>query len=88
MVYNEQSKRKMGVIHEKWTVFSIFIWTSILVIYVDQRIAITLNKGLTMKGGFIEIKSWLLYMMQLLNMNWRKCGNTKYRMSKDEQAGE
>ena len=64
LVDNEQSKRKMGVIHEKWTVFSIFIWTSILAIYVDQWIKVTLNKGLTMKGEYFEIKSWLLLMQR------------------------
>ena len=56
----KQFKRKLSVIHEKWTVFSIFIWTSILAIYVDQWIDVTLNKGSTMKGGYIENKSWLL----------------------------
>ena len=55
-----------------------------------------------MKSGYIEIKSWLLFMQrqptesakyeklhttQLLNMNGRKCENTKSGMSKDEQAG-
>ena len=43
LVCNEQYKREMGVIHEKWTVFSIFIWTSILAIYVDQWIEVILN---------------------------------------------
>ena len=38
--------------------------TSILAIYLDQWIEVTLNKGSTMKGGYIEITSYLLFMQR------------------------
>ena len=62
--YNEQCKRKMSVIREKCTVFNSFIWTSILAIYVEQWIEVTSNKGSTIKAGYIEIKSWLIFMQR------------------------